>query len=67
MRAVVGFKPVINSVGIWQVADPAYRQTAKPAAENTLWMAEDVAGGSTFKWHTIGGTHKQFYRDGDRG
>ncbi len=56
IRAAVGFKPVINSVGIWQVAEPSYRQLAKPAAENTLWMAEDVAAGCTFKWHTIGGT-----------
>lgn len=55
MHAVAAGKPVFRLFGTWQVSAPPVRQTAKPPAEETLFVAEAVANGERPWWHTLGG------------
>jgi hypothetical protein len=55
MMAVAEGKPVLRIFGTWQVGNPPMRHTAKPPAEEILFMAEAVAHGQRLWWHTLGG------------
>ena len=55
MQAVAKGKPVFRLFGTWQVSTPPRRHTAKPQAEQTLFIAEAVANGERPWWHTLGG------------
>jgi hypothetical protein len=55
MHAVAKGRPVFRLFGTWQVGSPPMRQTAKPAAEETLFAAEAVANGERPWWHSLGG------------
>jgi len=55
IRSVLGDKPVLESIAMYQAGGPTFRLTARPAAEARLWAAEAVAGGIRPWWHHVGG------------
>ncbi len=55
IRSVLGDRPVLESIAMYQAGGPTFRLTARPAAEIRLWAAEAVAGGIRPWWHHVGG------------
>lgn len=55
-QSVMAGRTITNVIGAYSTSQPLWRHTSKPAAEQTLWMAQATASGMVPWYHWLGGS-----------
>ncbi|HEV2418477.1 MAG TPA: alpha-amylase family protein [Terriglobia bacterium] len=55
-QSIMNGRTITNVIGAYSTSQPIWRHTSKPAAEQTLWMAQAAASGMVPWYHWLGGS-----------
>ncbi|MGH9377625.1 MAG: alpha-amylase family protein [Terriglobia bacterium] len=55
-QSVMDGRTITNVIGAYSTSQPIWRHCSKPAAEQTLWMAQAAASGMVPWYHWLGGS-----------